>query len=656
MKALRYVAYAAGGILALLVIAAIAVVLVVDGAFVKSRLEQAMKEKNRSLKIDGVPQLRLFPIAGLSLGKTSLSEAGSDRVFVAFDSAEVALRVMPLFSGEVAVETLKLAGLNATVVRRKDGSMNFSDLAGKPDPDKKEKREEPPALRLAEIGIDKAQVVYRDEASGQELTVADFNLKTGRLDGQSPGDVALSARVTGKRPVVDLRAQAAGALRFNLARGEFAFDKFVAQAKGQLDRDQLAAEFSAPKVEVTRAQASGSEVKGTLQLKGPQRNVDARLNIASIQGKAGALDIPKLALDFSGSASGVAAKAQLQAAIKANLPKQDLTADLSGRLDDAPFKGRVGLTNFAPLAVNFDLDFERLNVDRYLPPESKEAKADEPIDLAALKGQDVKGKLAVGALTAKNVKLQSVKAEIKLAGGKLEVAPHSANLYGGTLAGSFTADASGNRISVKEDLKNVSVGPLLRDAMQKDLLEGRGNVTLDLNTTGGTMSAFKKALAGSARLDIKDGAIKGINLADSARNLKSAVGVKQARSDASQKTDFSEMSASFKIDKGVARNDDLKAASPFIRLGGAGNIDVGNSTLDYLAKATLVATSQGQGGRAASDVAGITIPVKLSGPLDNPNWNVDYSALLGGAGGALGKATESARKGVSEAVRGIFKR
>ena len=49
---------------------------------------------------------------------------------MSLDSAEVAVRVMPLLSHEVAVETLKLSGLKATVVRRKDGSMNFSDLSG----------------------------------------------------------------------------------------------------------------------------------------------------------------------------------------------------------------------------------------------------------------------------------------------------------------------------------------------------------------------------------------------------------------------------------------------------------------------------------------------------------------------------------------------
>ncbi len=45
------------------------------------------------------------------------------------------------------------------------------------------------------------------------------------------------------------------------------------------------------------------------------------------------------------------------------------------------------------------------------------------------------------------------------------------------------------------------------------LLEGRGNVVLDLTTTGNLVSAMKKALNGSAKLELKDGAIKGINLA-----------------------------------------------------------------------------------------------------------------------------------------------
>lgn len=481
------------------------------------------------------------------------------------------------------------------------------------------------------MNLEKVQIAYRDEATGQELNVVELNLKTGRLDGQTPGDVSLSARLTGKKPEIDLRAQAAGALRFNLRREEFAFERFSALVKGRLDLDTVSAEFSAPKVEVTPARAAGSDVKGAIQVKGPQRNIDARLLIAALEGTASAPTIPKVSLEFEAAAAGISAKGKFDAAIKANLAKQDLDTEILGRLDESTIKAKVGLTKIAPLKANFDVSIDHLNVDRYLPPERTDAKSGERVDLAGLKGKTVSGKLAIGALTVKHAKLENLKAEIKLDGGKLDIAPHSASLYGGSLSGSLSADANGNRIQVKESVQNVALGALLRDIAQKDALDGRGNVTLDVQTTGGTVTVLKKALAGSARVEMKVGAIKGINLADSARNVKAALGAKQSKADASQKTDFTEMSASFRIAGGVAHNDDLKALLPFLRLGGAGNMDIGNNTIDYLAKATFAATTKGQGGRDVANVAGITISVKLSGPLDSPNWNVDYSALLGGA-------------------------
>jgi AsmA protein len=652
MKTIRILLFGIAGLIALAVLALGAALAIVDGQFVKTRLEAAMKEKNRTLKIDGVPQVKLFPVAGLALGKTSLSEPGSDKPFLSFDSAEVAVRVMPLLSGEVAVETLKLSGLKANVLRRKDGTMNFSDLTGKGGEKSAEGRA-PPNLRIAEVNVEKVQLAWRDEATGQELDLADLNLKTGRLDGQTPGDLSLSARISGKKPDADLRAQAAGALRFNLGKAEFAFDKFSAQLKGRFDQDAVSVEFSAPKVEVTPDRASGSEVKGSIQIKGPQRNIDARLVIAAMEGTASALTIPKISLDLDAAVAGISAKAKIDAAIKANLAKQELQADLSGKLDDSALKAKVELTNFAPLKANFDASIDRLNLDRYLP-EHKEAKADDRVDLAVLKGKTMAGKIAVGALAAKHIKLENVKAELKLDGGKLEIAPHTASLYGGTLSGTLTADADGNKIRVKETVQGVALGALLHDALQKDVLDGRGNVTLDVQTAGGTVTALKKALAGSARVEMKDGAIKGINLAESARNAKAALGGKQAKADATQKTDFSEMSASFKIANGVAHNDDLKALSPFLRLGGAGNLDIGNNTIDYEAKATLAATAKGQGG--AGNVAGLTVPVKLSGPLNDPNWHVDYSALLGGAAGAVTDLGKKGVGGITNAVKGLFKR
>ena len=60
---------------------------------------------------------------------------------------------------------------------------------------------------------------------------------------------------------------------------------------------------------------------------------------------------------------------------------------------------------------------------------------------------------------------------------------------------------------------------------------------------------------------------------------------------------------------------------------------------------------------------GLTIPVKLTGALDKSDWNVDYTAMLGASGGALGKAagsvTETVKKsteGVGGKIKGLFGR
>ena len=42
-----------------------------------------------------------------------------------------------------------------------------------------------------------------------------------------------------------------------------------------------------------------------------------------------------------------------------------------------------------------------------------------------------------------------------------------------------------------------------------------------------------------------------------------------------------------------------------------------------------MATSKGQGGKELDKLAGLTVPVKLGGPLDAMNYEVDYRAAAG---------------------------
>jgi AsmA protein len=243
-----------------------------------------------------------------------------------------------------------------------------------------------------------------------------------------------------------------------------------------------------------------------------------------------------------------------------------------------------------------------------------------------------------------------------VANGRADIAPHSANLYEGKVTGALSLQADGNRITLKEDLAGVAIGPLLKDVSQKDLLEGRGNVSLDVNAAGRTVEAMKRALAGSAKVQLKDGAIKGFNLAEALRKAKTAFGSKEEKvaADQKQQTDFSEMSASFAIKNGVAHNEDLDMKAPLFRVGGKGDIDIGNSSLDYTTKATVVATSKGQGGADLEKLSGLTVPVHLHGPFDALKYDVNYGAVASDL--AKSKAGEKIEKQLGGKLKGLLGR
>ena len=325
-----------------------------------------------------------------------------------------------------------------------------------------------------------------------------------------------------------------------------------------------------------------------------------------------------------------------------------LSGDVTAKLDDSTIKAKFT----AAEPYDFEASIDKINVDRYLgepapaqaaakpapqeKPQPTAKQEDAPVDLSGLKGFNARGKLTIGELQVRGLKVAELDAQLNAKDGHVAIAPHSAKLYEGTVTGEVSADANRNAITLKEQLKGINIGPLLRDVAQRDQLEGKGDITLDVTAVGKSVNAMKRSLAGSAKLHLQDGAIKGINIAEIIQKGRNLLGGQsasagQSANDTSRKTDFSELSASFVIKDGVAHNEDLDAKAPLFRLGGKGDINIGASSLDYTAKAAVVATSKGQGGAERDQVAGLTVPVHLSGPFDDLKYQVDYRAAAGDA-------------------------
>jgi AsmA protein len=639
MKAIRYLLYAVGALVVLALAAGAIFALTFDPNRYKGDIERLVKERTgRTLSLQGELELAFWPSLGAKVAGVTLSERGDKGEFLALESAHASVALMPLLRGEVVVDGVRVSGLKAQLVKGKDGRFNFQDLLemGGPKPAAGASESEPAASRavafdISGIHVERSAVSYRDLASGQEFALSELELSTGHIAERAQGRLRFSTRATGGDPALDARVALGGEYRVDLPAKSLALSGFSLDAKGSVDKDPFEATIKAPQIAAS----------------------------------AKALEVPKFSADLAFSSPKLPQKdlkLPVSGSLRADLEKQTASAELTGRFDESNIQAKLGLAKFAPPSYTFDVNVDRLDVDKYFPPEKKvpapgkpaAAKPETPVDLSALKGLDASGRLQLGSLQVQGMKLANVKAEVRAANGRMEVAPHSADLYEGSVSGALTLQAQGNRVALKEKLAGISIGPLLRDAAQLDRLEGRGNVALDIAAAGASVEAMKKALSGTARIELRDGAIKGINIAEALRKARTALGSEPAQATgASEKTDFSELSASFSIKNGVAHNEDLDVKAPLFRLTGRGDIDIGNSRIDYVTRAAVVASAKGQGGAERSELAGLTLPVRVSGPFDDLSYKVDYGAAVAEAakskaGARLKEEVESRREKIEE--------
>ena len=192
---------------------------------------------------------------------------------------------------------------------------------------------------------------------------------------------------------------------------------------------------------------------------------------------------------------------------------------------------------------------------------------------------------------------------------------------------SLNVDASGKVPTqrIRLSLVNFDAYPFLKDIAGFESLEGTGAISLDLTASGGSQRAMVSALSGPATFEFTDGAIRGVNIAKTMRSLSTGI-LSGWQENAAEKTDFAALGASFKVAKGQAQTTDLRLAGPLVRITGAGTVDLPAQTLKFQVDPQLVATLEGQGGKA--DLQGLGVPVIIAGPWARPSIYPDIEGIL----------------------------
>jgi AsmA protein len=519
------------------------------------------------------------------------------------------------------------------------------------------------------------------------------------LDKQQYQMADMDLQISGSAlDISNLKIKAGGDASANLATQEYGMNKFELNAKGVKASAPFEVALDAPALSLTKDKFSAEHLKLNANL--DSGNIVAAVSLPDLSGNAQSFKVSSLALDLdvqmpdqtfkvklasplSGNFEtrqfnlsnltvavnalfdklpGKSVNSEMKGSVQVDGTRQTVQANLAGGLLQSQVVAKVDVKGFSSPAIQFDVAVDQFDADLYLPKktEAKATQPEQPFDLSALRALNLEGSLRIGKLKVANIKSSGVRLDVKAHKGQVNVSPLSANLYQGSMKGSLGVNAAAVPvITVDQKLSGVDVAALTKDAANFDTLEGRGNVAMNLSMRGNTVSAMKKAMNGNLSLNLADGAIKGINVAKSLRDAQGMLGRAQTQAaNQSEKTDFSELRAFFKINNGVAHNDDLSMKSPLLRVAGAGDIDIGQSSMNYLARATLAKTIEGQGGR--DNVAGITVPVRVSGPFADLKYTLDFGALVNEAARQKVEAAKQeiktkAQDQLKNSLKGLFR-
>ncbi len=521
-------------------------------------------------------------------------------------------------------------------------------------------------VTLAASRLDARRLVYGSATQRLELDALKLML-TGQR-GSEPFELALDwpqLAASGDR------LQGSGfAGRFKLGAGQALAGRFESGPPGG-SFDAMRLPGFALKVEGTSAARKiDAELKSNLLLR-PGKGAAAFDKLA-LRARLDEPGLQPLQLSLDGQA-GVDAKAAqwaLQGALNTNRFESNGTAAFGGTVPTVQASAR----------------FDRLDLNQLLKPDqaaaaaAPAAPADTPVQLDGLAVLNGRFALAAGQFMFRQYRLADARLDAALEDGTLRVQRLAGGAWGGGIEASGSAQAQSQRIAIRLAASGVNVNALLKDVAGKDLLEGSGRVNADLTTSGASLGALRANLAGNAALQLRDGAIKGVNLARAMRQAKAAVTLQRdaiTKAQVAEKTDFSELTATARIAGGVAESDDLDVKSPFLRIGGAGRFDIGRGRIDYTARATVIGAPAGQDGAELAALKGVTVPVHLSGPFEAIDWKIEWSGVAAAAvqsklkdklaqklGATLGapqaasapaSAPDKPRDKLKEKLRGLFR-
>lgn len=671
------------GLLLIIVALGFALTHLFDPNDYKDEIRDLAREKaNLELTLNGDIGWSLFPWLGLELTDATLASADTpDKPFADLRLLGLSVRVLPLLRKEVQMSDIRVDGLNLNLDIDDKGHSNWENVghprktantvdvsAAKPEsntPAATNQTSEPVKLDIDSLIVNSARINYHNAQKGQQFSAESIQLTTGAIQEGTSVPVKLSAFFGINKPVMRARTELQGDLRFDrvLQRYELENAKISGEASGEPLNGQTLT--YALQGQLTVDMAANIARWSSLKLSANQLRAIGDIEVTDLRNKpklSGGLSVAEVNLHQFLTGIGQKLPARND---ETTLGKFELVTRLSGsptsiklnemtlKLDDTTFTGELGVDDLSKQALRVKLKGDKLDLDRYLPPKSKEASArdaevkqsvakagsagtsalpnaptqqawstDQVLPIERLRKLDMQVALKLDHLTADKQNFSDVDLQAKSLGGLLTLENASGKLGGGSFVAKARVDVRPATpvLSLQSTIKRLQVEPFLTTAKNKAPVKGLLDLQANLTTNGNSQKAWIEALNGTSNFALENGVLVDANLEQQICQGIATLNRKQLTREISGKdTPFKTLHGNLTFRNGVASNPDLKVEVPGLDVTGDGDLDLRVLGLDYRIGVTLLGDT-----RAMPDPAcqvneryvGLEWPIRCRGPLE----------------------------------------
>ncbi len=605
-------------------------------------VEQLSEWTGKEITLTGPAELTVFPNLSIVLQGLSIanSKDPAEKPLVSMDGLTARVHLLPLLTGNIVVDQFVMIRPRMELTINADGKGNWefggegkeaSESASQSGGS--ELSSPAQSFQIGLIEIRDGRIKYQDLATGSTFEATAINTEINWPNMSSP--LVASGSLVWDGEVVTFDGEIADAFGF---------------VSGNSSQTKLT--LSASPIEITlsglTSTAADFAMDGDLVLHAPSLRSLARWVGVDIPARPG---LGTLSLNTHFTVGGN----------KISLSETKVSLDGNVAEGAVTFK-MVEDRNY----IQATLALATLDINPYLAQQTSSTGSSngssgensgnswsrESFDFSALNFIDADLRISAGRILAADLDLGSGAFTASLQRGRIATELVDIEAYDGQVNGTVVINARSQvpSMTAKINVSEANLSTLLADVAEINRLQGIGNLAIDVAASGNSQLEIIRTLSGQVDTQVTNGKILGIDVAQllqayQQRKLEAVLlGV-------GGETPFDFLEATFAINQGVARNENLMIEAPNYRIAGAGTVDIVNQTLDYRMRAALI--EPGSGNDAAPTQL-FEIPLIVRGPWSGLRIVPDAAGIfqeVTGADETVNEVGEALRQGDLDAAR-----